>query len=390
MLNFTNFNHATANMLQDPIVSGFYGPGAWAAWCIALVASWAPILRDEYDQDLYLISYALYTNWAAMDALQYFSLPRKIGEFDSTASRLIRERPMEVSVVEYAPLNLSLAIHSANWSGAYFWISEGFGRVSNEIICSTETGWYHCQPTEDERQSRLQKERTLELRLPSLRNHTHQSKAAEAVLNLGTLHAFAQLSVCVWKTTKHARSKEAKQIRRRNLIIFLGLILPSAVHTLDDYGKDFSGPARWAVPSLWTGGFLFATAYNFFCDNAATKILPRPKSIFTRVIGSLSVIIFARSVGRYAASLKNVLSPRSDIPRGCLLMPCTASKITELDQAFALFAALSYLVYDFEPLAIRLFKFLKSYYEKLFPQAQPHHATWAGRPIELPRWRQRV
>jgi hypothetical protein len=48
-------------------VNGSYGPGAWAAWAITLMASWIPILRKDYESNIHYISYALYTNWAAID-----------------------------------------------------------------------------------------------------------------------------------------------------------------------------------------------------------------------------------------------------------------------------------------------------------------------------------
>jgi hypothetical protein len=48
-------------------VNGFYGPGTWAAWVITLMASWIPILRKDYESNIHYISYALYTNWAAID-----------------------------------------------------------------------------------------------------------------------------------------------------------------------------------------------------------------------------------------------------------------------------------------------------------------------------------
>jgi hypothetical protein len=59
-------------------ISGFYGPGAWAAWFITLMASWLPIRRDDYSHNLHYISYALYMNWAAIDLLRQTKALRKI------------------------------------------------------------------------------------------------------------------------------------------------------------------------------------------------------------------------------------------------------------------------------------------------------------------------
>ena len=59
----------TTDAVDTMTVSGFYGPGAYAAWCMTLAVSWIPIIFDDYSHDLHFISYALYTNWAALDAV---------------------------------------------------------------------------------------------------------------------------------------------------------------------------------------------------------------------------------------------------------------------------------------------------------------------------------
>jgi len=66
---------ATNTIDDDPfgisLVSGFYGPGAWAGWIIALISSWnslrkRPIAGPSYDTLLQL----LYINWAAIDLIR--------------------------------------------------------------------------------------------------------------------------------------------------------------------------------------------------------------------------------------------------------------------------------------------------------------------------------
>jgi hypothetical protein len=56
----------------DPLgitqVSGFYGPGAWAAWFLTIVASWVRIFRKSKERvDLNTALFLLGTNWAAVD-----------------------------------------------------------------------------------------------------------------------------------------------------------------------------------------------------------------------------------------------------------------------------------------------------------------------------------
>ncbi|CAN9142400.1 unnamed protein product [Alternaria alternata] len=59
-------------------ISGFYGPGAWAAWVITMVASWIPVTQGDYTHNLHFIGYALYTNWAAIDLMR--QLNRVLGD----------------------------------------------------------------------------------------------------------------------------------------------------------------------------------------------------------------------------------------------------------------------------------------------------------------------
>jgi hypothetical protein len=61
--------------VDDPLgivqVSGFYGPGAWAAWSCAITSSWYIITRRSHEKAYTnLLLHVLYTNWAAIDVLR--------------------------------------------------------------------------------------------------------------------------------------------------------------------------------------------------------------------------------------------------------------------------------------------------------------------------------
>lgn len=66
-----------AKMEQAPSdfsqISGFYGPGAWAAWVITMIASWIPLIQGDDTHNLHFLGYALYTNWAAIDLLRHIN-----------------------------------------------------------------------------------------------------------------------------------------------------------------------------------------------------------------------------------------------------------------------------------------------------------------------------
>ncbi|OAK96144.1 hypothetical protein IQ06DRAFT_296936 [Phaeosphaeriaceae sp. SRC1lsM3a] len=65
---------ATADILHDPYgfdqVSGFYGPGTWAGWVIAVTSTWLAILKGTHKLNYDLIGHLLYTNWAAIDLIR--------------------------------------------------------------------------------------------------------------------------------------------------------------------------------------------------------------------------------------------------------------------------------------------------------------------------------
>lgn len=52
-------------------ISGFYGPGSWAAWVVMLASSWISVYLNDYDSNVHFIAYTLYTNWAAVDLIRH-------------------------------------------------------------------------------------------------------------------------------------------------------------------------------------------------------------------------------------------------------------------------------------------------------------------------------
>ncbi|KAH7402929.1 hypothetical protein BKA66DRAFT_436312 [Pyrenochaeta sp. MPI-SDFR-AT-0127] len=55
------------NLMGIDQVSGFYGPGAWTAWYLTLLASWVAVIRGDYTHNVHHIGHMLYTSWASFD-----------------------------------------------------------------------------------------------------------------------------------------------------------------------------------------------------------------------------------------------------------------------------------------------------------------------------------
>ena len=87
-----------------PEISGFYGPGTWAALVITMVASWIPLIQGDDTHNLHFLGYALYTNWAAIDFLRHVN--RVPGDNDDLPA--VEQARLENIVASVAVLNVGL------------------------------------------------------------------------------------------------------------------------------------------------------------------------------------------------------------------------------------------------------------------------------------------
>ncbi|KAG9193621.1 hypothetical protein G6011_03656 [Alternaria panax] len=82
-------------------INGFYGPGSWAAWVITMIVSWIPILQNDYESNLHYMLYALYTNWATIDAIRWtVQASRAQTELVEVEKALVERLVTSLAVVE--------------------------------------------------------------------------------------------------------------------------------------------------------------------------------------------------------------------------------------------------------------------------------------------------
>ena len=343
-------------------ISGFYGQGAWAAWLIILISSWIPMLRDDYTHNVHFIAYALYTNWAAMNYCQLFSLDRKLRDLESDVAKLvhqIHEAKIPLSLIlndledesslcafrktaieHYEGFSLSADLHSKTWQ---WYVAESGEQVFDDL-------------PQDERKDQFRHQ---------LGSHTEicrqiaslwtQSMAAKAVLRLGTLHACVQLWVGTWKIKGPGDNGAAERPQRRNLIIRLGLILPLVVwYTGHLRELHFSLPV-WMAPTWGSTCILFSTTIGIWWSRANSHNFPGREGPMAMISSSLFLMIDGAAMISCCGDLIEVLSPTGP-SRQCLLTPCTPVKASELDQAFGLFSAICLFLYEFVPLFFTHFK----------------------------------
>ncbi|KAH7091922.1 hypothetical protein FB567DRAFT_588242 [Paraphoma chrysanthemicola] len=90
-------------------VSGFYGPGAWAAWILTLLTSWIVLLVNSNGHNWYFFTYLLYINWAAIDMLGQM---RRFHDAQSPTEQCRMFGPLSASlaVVSWGVLHATLQI----------------------------------------------------------------------------------------------------------------------------------------------------------------------------------------------------------------------------------------------------------------------------------------
>jgi hypothetical protein len=83
--------------MDDPLgiktVSGFYGPGSWIAYTLALATSWVAVIRNDQSHNLHHIGYLLYVNWAAIDVIR-LSFHKSLKEPDFSSEEVTVNGPL--------------------------------------------------------------------------------------------------------------------------------------------------------------------------------------------------------------------------------------------------------------------------------------------------------
>ena len=188
-----------------------------------------------------------------------------------------------------------------------------------------------------------------------------QSRASIAVLNLGTLHACAQLLFTLRKNTKAADNATARSIRKRNLIICLGQIAPLIAVWIDFSSHRQDLGSQWFQNIVEEMGMVLSTAICVAFGALGLSVYADLDGSFGLMYAPLYDLLITFVVSaRYFGALVFVLFVKKGMARRCFLMPCTPVEIEELDQVFAMVAALTCVVYDFAEVIWKFFLSLKS------------------------------
>jgi len=359
MATLSSYDNITEVDFQTLSVNGFYGPGAWAAWCVTLIASWAPILRDEYTHNLQYITYAMYMNAAAIDVFRNVLMDRKFDKLASGVKESLRQAA-EAGI----PLSRTLG-EARDKEGLCTVRTTGIGSEESITLATARFGPWQWDATEFEEQASPHTPQEKSRSTKDFQTHlaTHmkacrqltsqwvQARAAISILNLGSLNATAQLLFTIRKNLRAIGSRKSSvdlAIVRRNLIIFAGQIIPLiALHLhLLDHRHDVD--PRWVGGVITHMGLLASTSVMTMLSMLVLSIYGNWPTEFGAIFGPLyDILIGASLIGRCVwAVLVGIFVDRGLRGR-CLLVPCTPVKMSEFDQAFTLFAAIVYFLYEF-------------------------------------------
>ena len=313
-------------------------------------------MRDDYTHNHYFVACALYTNWASIDSFQFISLLQKLDAHNSKVLALDAGLPRIKSSTD-APqtggrdgkpkLNICLNVSR---EGMKYFTPTPLLDPSALVVGAEE-----CWDIEQERLIGQLNNYVDYLEIQKAENRRQEIKlklfdkkavAALAVPSLGTPVAGVQLLVCLWKANKDKHNERAKPILQRNLIILLGLVLPSSIQFVMPFYYQGFEPDR-IKPIILTEFILFVAAGGRSSNKVLTDLLPNLGQVFSSISGILYTFVFKATYLSCATFLRYWwLRPTLR----CVLMPCTTSKITELDQSFALFSSLLLFLYDFNSL----------------------------------------
>jgi hypothetical protein len=155
--------------------------------------------------------------------------------------------------------------------------------------------------------------------------------ASFAVVGVGVVHAHMQYVVCLRQLRKEKTMEHgnAKSIRRRSHVILLGVALPSIA---------------WLV---WAPGMCLGLLNNPVLWLTAAMLVLSPSSnvlFYTQVPVHCVMLMFMRNI---------CTGVFGRLPNRCYIIPCAPQSISEWDQAFALFVAFFFFMYEFGPASVK-------------------------------------
>jgi hypothetical protein len=277
----------SSNNLQ---ISGFYGPGPWAAWMITLGISWINTIQNDYTHNMHFIAYALYTNFAAIDLIRQLNLA-------------IDEEKIS-SVVR---LNPGVPMYKIDWEQNPLEVDE----ATRQILA-----------------------------------------AAIAVVHVGIQTATVQIIACFYKE-RQQNFDPKEPIKRRRFILSVGLVLPIAAIWYASIWISFDRLGLIVLPGSLLPGLttLIPSWVNILWSWKHNNVKPdsflAKLSVFLAIV-NWAVARWAKPRLQFRNPGNSLLSRDLCSRKECCFVPCAQQSMGEMDQIFSLVITLSLFLYEFE------------------------------------------
>ena len=285
-------------------VSGFYGPGAWSAWFLTLLASWLAMLTGHPKHNWNIVAYLLCANWAAIDLLR---------KGQQLSSKNTPSEQLAVSGPIAAPLSItSWGVFHASSQLAYMNFSRSamsYQWVNGEYRKSFQNAKNRCTIL------------TLGIVFPLCAGIATFVRLHTGGLGFGS-HSKAAAHVSLTPTFHWHGIEITRNGSILDPIAFLIECFSIPVICITGVGHhDARGP--FSGPRSRTRNCL--ALFNLFTVVAPTCLL----------LACVFILSF--------------VSHESLMDNRCIFKPCAPQSITELDQAFALFVSLAMVAFEYFP-----------------------------------------
>jgi hypothetical protein len=323
---------AAPDLLGISRVSGWYGPGTWAAWFFTIVGSWCGLLRGSKAKiDPNTGAFLVGMNWAAMDLLRY------------------------IVQVKHVHTDAERRLHMGSYAAAFnvtFW-----GMIHAVTQCFI---LFNSLKT-SQRVGLLTRLAGIVLPLVAL------SIAGVQLTSNGLLNAFPTL----YTHYTHGIGERGHQLllilSASSSIWVIELLLWEVMFIEDDL---FSRMARFAgakgtIVAVLLCFVSFASAlFGLLTSNIICLAMGLPSFLFVAYWTSAIMapsLIFMWTGTTLSFSITHVLEAyvidRSKISKSCYFMPCAPQKITDEDQLYPLLAGMASLLgFDVRPLVWKNYK----------------------------------
>jgi hypothetical protein len=281
---------------NNPQISGFYGPGPWAAWIITLAISWINTIQNDYTHNMHFIGYALYTNFAAIKLIRQLNLA-------------IDEEKIS-SVVR---LNPGVPHYKIDWE-------------SNPV------------EVDEARRQML--------------------AAAVAVVHVGIQTATMQIIACFYKE-RQPNFDPKEPIKRRRFIVSVGLVLPIGAIWYASIWISFDRLGVIMLPgSLLPGLTTLISSWVkilwWWRYNGVDRAPGLARLCVFGAVLNWALRCWAKPRLQFHNPENSLLSGNLCPRERCCFVPCAPQSIGEMDQIFSLVITLSLFLYEFESQLVRV------------------------------------